>query len=72
MSGPGPIEEHRRTIGVLQDLIVDLIEVFRLSDANSGRIAALRRRVANALPPDKMPPWLEPFRDPSISGESES
>jgi hypothetical protein len=26
----------------------------------------MRRRVANALPPDRLPDWLEQYRDPPM------
>jgi hypothetical protein len=79
LSGPGAIEAHKRTIGVLQDLVADLVAYLLISEpqmasteevACSRGVSALRRRTANALPPDKLPTWLEPFRDPSVSGES--
>lgn len=68
MTSPGPIEAHKRTIGVLQDLIADLAGLIvedGVAESTPSR-RALRRRVANALPLDKLPVWLEPFRDPGL------
>lgn len=59
-----------RSIETLQDLIVDLTphlsdeDVILMPDA----LDALRHRCANALPPDKCPDWLKPYRDPAITG----
>lgn len=58
----------RRTIDTLHKLIADLSG--GLTDegpdwSNDG-LDNLRRRVANALPPDRCPDWLARYRDPAL------
>lgn len=54
---------------ILMVLIADLSVL--LTDENDSLsidgLADLRRRVANALPPDKCPDWLCACRDPSLT-----
>ena len=54
---------------ILIVLIADLSAL--LTDENDGLsidgLADLRRRVANALPPDQCPDWLRACRDPSLT-----
>jgi hypothetical protein len=56
------------TIHILQDLIAELSG--GLADEggqwSSVGLNNLRRRAANALPPDKCPDWLNDFRDPAL------
>lgn len=65
---------QQRTIQTLQNLIADLS--CGLDDEGGSwtvdSLNALRRRVANALPPEKCPDWLQQFRDPPIVQSKEA
>jgi hypothetical protein len=58
----------KRTIGALQQLIADMSDDLRDEgcDYSTEGLEAMRRRVANALPPDKCPDWLANYRDPAV------
>lgn len=59
---------HAQNIAILQQLIADLSDDLRDEgcDWSPDGLDALRRRVANALPLDKCPDWLNRFRDPPV------
>jgi hypothetical protein len=52
---------HWQLIAALSDALTD-----EGPDWSNNGLDSLRRRVANALPPDACPDWLEPYRDPPI------
>lgn len=56
---------YERTLHTLWKLIADLSDDLRDEgcDWSVDGLQAMRRRVANALPPDECPEWLAPFRD---------
>jgi hypothetical protein len=67
------VEAFRRTIEIHWKLLADLAPCL---DDEGGEFSveglnSLRRRVANALPPDMCPEWLAGYRDGMIvqSGE---
>ena len=61
---------QRRDVETLLRLIVDLS--YCLADECDGYstegLAAIRRRVANALPPSMCPDWLRNYRDKVVMG----
>jgi hypothetical protein len=59
---------HRRTLDVLWKLIADLSDSLtdEGTDYSPEGLDAIRRRVANALPPSTCPDWLRPYRDPAV------
>lgn len=59
---------HRRTQEAHWKLIHDLSGFLcdEGMDLSNEGVDALRRRVANALPPVHCPDWLAPFRDPTV------
>lgn len=56
---------HKRTLETLWGLIADLSAGLADEgpDWSVDAFLMLRKRVANALPPDKCPDWLAPYRD---------
>jgi hypothetical protein len=58
----------KASIATLHELVVDLFTglVDEGPDWLFDGFLALRKRVANALPPDKCPDWLKPYRDPPM------
>lgn len=58
----------KRTIATLQALVADLSESLTEEgpDWSEDGLHNLRCRVANAVPPDKLPDWLNKYRDPAI------
>jgi hypothetical protein len=61
-------DRFRATISRLQDIIVNLSPFLADEghDVTEEYLAALRRSVANALPPSKRPDWLDKFGDPAV------
>lgn len=57
-----------RTITALRSLIITLSDVLtdEGGDWSTEGLDNLRRRVANAIPPDECPDWLHEYRDPSV------
>jgi hypothetical protein len=62
------VRRYQRTLEYLWRLIGDLSDDLRDegSDYSVDGLNAMRRRVANALPPDRLPDWLEQYRDPPM------
>jgi flagellin-specific chaperone FliS len=62
------MQRFRQTIGKLQDLVADLSPALddEGGDFSAEGLEALRRRIANALPPEKCPDWLVSYRDPAV------
>lgn len=61
-------DRMRQTVGVLQTLVADLSDALTDEGDNwtHDGVDALRRRVANAVPPDQLPDWLAEHRDPAV------
>ena len=59
---------YERTLETLWCLIGHLSDGLRDEgcDWSVDGLQQMRRRVANALPPDKCPDWLEQYRDPPV------
>ena len=59
----------RLSIGALQGLVTDLSDNLcdEGADYSADGLEAMRRRVANALPPQKCPEWLNRYRDPPVT-----
>ena len=59
---------YERTLLTLWTLIADLSDDLRDEgcDWSVDGLQGMRRRVANALPPDECPDWLEQYRDPPM------
>ena len=66
---PRIVGKLKENISLLQDLILNLSA--GLTDEGSPwsdtGLHELRRRVANALPPDKRPDWLHSYADPAMT-----
>lgn len=63
---------ERRARETLWDLIAHLSAGLTDEgpDWTTGSLIELRKRVANALPPDRCPDWLNQYRDPQITAGS--
>ena len=59
---------RKRAMETLWTLIADLSAGLtdEGDDLSTEGLQAMRRRVANALPPDRCPDWLKSYRDPAM------
>lgn len=64
------ISRHKRVLDSHWRLITDLSICLTDEgpDVTDDWLRGLRQRVANALPVDRCPEWLLPFRDPTVTG----